>query len=474
VCSSDLTARLGRTSDLKIGDWVFATGFPNRSRAWKFAEGQYALAAPKTIESGSAFGYSSEVERGMSGGALMDAYGRVVAVNGFHAKSLWGKPTYLYSTGEKPCEPIREEMANLSWAIPIETVIQFMPNLRVATLETVKTNGNFQNPFVANNPSSEFWQWRASYLSKCAVVPLPPIVNLAWTNAALPPVTFSPKSIYSQVYRDDYMSEFDFLKFDQRSLTTAALSFSFTLISTVVSPLGPNATAIAEIPQPVKINSEDVPAIAQTTQSGRVNSEADQMARAQISLSQAQVFFEQGLYDRAKILVNQAIDLNPNSSLGWQLLGNCLKKLGRDQEALSAYDQAIKLLSVAKDNSIAPTNPNTFNNSSQTSTQINNQSTNDIVQLWTERARTLDRLNRFQESVAAYDQALKLRCQEQSLRVNEPLPSVCENYLFPPPTVNNSNNSSITPNNTNRGSVIVPVSPSQQSTTSPKPNRSVW
>lgn len=468
------TARLGRTSDLKIGDWVFATGFPKRSQAWKFAEGQYALSAPKTMESGYAFGYSSEVEPGMSGGAVMDAYGRVVAVNGFHAKPLWGKPSYLYSTGEKPCEPIREEMANLSWAVPIETVIQFMPNLRVANLETVKTNGNFPNPFVANNPSSGFWQWRASYLNKCAVVPLSPLVNLAWTNAVLPPVTFSPKSIHSQVYREDYMSEFDFLKFDQRSLTTAALSFSFTLVSTVVSPLVPNANAIAEIPQPVIINSEDVPAIAQTTQSGRVNSEADQMARAQISLSQAQVFFEQGLYDRAKILVNQAIDLNPNSPLGWQLLGNCLKKLGRDQEALSAYDQAIKLLSVAKDTAIAPTNPNTFNNSSQTSTQIYSQSTNDIVQLWIERARTLDRLNRFQESVAAYDQALKLRCQEQSLRVNEPLPSVCENYLFTPPTVNNSNNSSITPNNTNRSSVIVPVSPSQQPTTPSKPNRSVW
>jgi tetratricopeptide (TPR) repeat protein len=192
------------------------------------------------------------------------------------------------------------------------------------------------------------------------------------------------------------------------------------------------------------------------------------MARAQISLSQAQGFFEQGLYDRAKIMVNQAIDLNPNSPLAWQLLGNCLKKLGRDQEALSAYDQAIKLLSVAKDNAIAPTNPNSLNNSSQASTQIYSQSTNDIVQLWTERARTLDRLNRFQESVAAYDQALELRCQEQSLRINEPLPSVCENYLFPPPSAN-----SPTPNNTNR-SVIVPVSPSQQPTTPSKPNRTVW
>jgi tetratricopeptide (TPR) repeat protein len=183
------------------------------------------------------------------------------------------------------------------------------------------------------------------------------------------------------------------------------------------------------------------------------------------------------------MLVNQAIDVNSNNPLAWQLLGNCFKKMGRDQDALTAYDQAIRLLSVAKETAIAPANinsgninpnPNNYNNPNnspqvfiQPTNQSMNQSTSDIVQLWTERARTLDRLNRFQESVTAYDQALKIRCQEQALRTNEPLPTFCQPYLFPSPT---------TPNNSNRDAVIVPVSPSgsSQSPTQSKPNRSIW
>jgi S1-C subfamily serine protease len=468
------TARLGRTRDLKIGDWVFATGFPRRSQSWKFAQGQYTLAAPKPMESGYAFGYSSEVEIGMSGGAVMDAYGRVIAVNGVHAKPLWGKPSYLYATGEKPCEPIREEMANLSWAIPMETVIQFMPDLRFASLETVQTKDNFPNPFSATYPSPEFWQWRASHLSKCAAVPLSQLVSLAWTNAALPHLTFSSLSLYPKIHLEDYMSEFDFLRFDRRSLVNSALTFSFTIASTVASTLAApalltNTPAIAQIPQPVIDNTENV-LITQIPQSMRSNSEEDQRAKAQIYLSQGQTLFEQGQYDRAKIIVEQAIDLNLNNPLAWQLLGNCLKKMGRDQEALSAYNQAIKLLSVAKDTEI--TNAN-LNGASQVSAQSYGQSKNDIVQLWLERARTLDRLNRYQESVTSYDQALKLRCQEQLLRVNEPFPSVCQNYLLPE-TGSNIKSPVTAPNDVNQGSVTRPMSPSQQPTTPSKPNRSVW
>ena len=467
------TARLGRTGELKIGDWVFATGFPRRSQSWKFAQGQYALAAPKPMESGYAFGYSSEVEIGMSGGAVMDAYGRVIAVNGVHAKPLWGKPSYLYATGEKPCEPIREEMANLSWAIPMETVIQFMPDLRVASLDTVQTKDNFLNPFSVNHPSPEFWQWRASHLSKCATVPLSQLVSLAWTNAALPPLTFSSLSLYPKIHLEDYMSEFDFLRFDRRSLVNSALTFSFTIASTVASTVAApalltNTPAIAQVSQPVIDNTENV-LITQIPQSMRSNSEEDQRAKAQIYLSQGQTLFEQGQYDRAKILVDQAIDLNPNSPLAWQLLGNCFKKMGRDQEALSAYNQAIKLLSVAKDTEVKNSNPN---NSSQVPTQSHGQSKNDIVQLWLERARTLDRLNRYQESVTAYDQALKIRCQEQFLRVNEPFPPICHNYLLPA-TGSNIKSPATAPNDVNQGS-IVPISPSQQPTPPSKPNRSVW
>ena len=165
-------ARLGKSSDLAIGEWVFSTGFPMRSQAWKFAEGQYTLSTPQPLQYGYAFGYSSAVEKGMSGGPVLDAYGRVIAVNGVHANPLWGKPSYRYANGEKPCDPINAEMTSLSWAIPMETVIQFMPDLRATPLESVSKSESFPNPFTVNRPLPSLLQKRAKLLSKCVVPPL--------------------------------------------------------------------------------------------------------------------------------------------------------------------------------------------------------------------------------------------------------------------------------------------------------------
>ena len=172
-------ARLGKSSDLEIGAWVFSTGFPMRSQAWKFAEGQYTLSTPRPLQYGYAFGYSSAVEKGMSGGPVMDAYGRVIAINGVHANPLWGKPSYRYSNGDKPCDPINEEMTSLSWAIPVETIIKFMPDLRVAPIESVDKNESFPNPFAATRPLPSLLQKRAKLISKCVVPSLDNLVDMA-------------------------------------------------------------------------------------------------------------------------------------------------------------------------------------------------------------------------------------------------------------------------------------------------------
>ena len=250
------------------------------------------------------------------------------------------------------------------------------------------------------------------------------------------------------------MSDLDTSKSYVRSLLTTTIAFSLgfsTLIMTNILSLN-----------------------AQNSQSVRVSSDVDKKAQTQIYLSQAQSLFEQGQYDRSMSMVNKAIDLTPNNALAWQLLGNCLKKMGRDREALTAYDQAVKLLSVP-DVAIAtplPVNP------SQGWTQPNSQSTNetnDIAQLWVERARTLDRLNRFQESVAAYDQALRIRCQEQLLRTNEAFPPVCQSYVVSVPNNASSNNLPV-PNSNRDAMIVVPTYPQPQQPTVPssKPSRVVW
>ena len=212
------------------------------------------------------------------------------------------------------------------------------------------------------------------------------------------------------------------------------------------------------------------PVFAQSQQGAILGANADVKAKTQIYLSQAQTFFDQGNYDKSMGFVNMAIDANPNNPLAWQMLGNCLKKLGRDREALTAYDQAIKLLSASN---TVPT-PAPLPSSPSVGANDNSQ-TNDIAQIWVERARALDRLNRFQESVSAYDQALKIRCQELLSKASvETLPMVCQPYVLIVPSANDPKAATTQRNPQN--STVIPL-PNNQQTGVELPlrnNRIIW
>ena len=188
------TARLGRTDDLKVGDLVFASGFPKRSQTWKFAEGQHILSTPQPLQYGYSFGYNSHVEKGMSGGAVLDMYGRVIAINGIHANPLWGKPVYRYANGNKLCEPMQDALAGLSWSIPVENVIESITHLKTTPLSTVKQSSNgqvFFNPFIGNQIMPNVLQNRATQILNCVTLP-PPTPRQLTERALVIPV--QPKS----------------------------------------------------------------------------------------------------------------------------------------------------------------------------------------------------------------------------------------------------------------------------------------
>ena len=168
------TARLGRADDLKVGDLVFASGFPKPSQTWKFAEGQHILSTPQPLQYGYSFGYNSHVEKGMSGGAVLDMYGRVIAINGIHANPLWGKPVYRYANGNKLCEPMQDALAGLSWSIPVENVIDSITHLKTTPLSTVKQSFNgqvFFNPFIGSQIMPNVLQNRANLALGCIALP---------------------------------------------------------------------------------------------------------------------------------------------------------------------------------------------------------------------------------------------------------------------------------------------------------------
>lgn len=123
-------ASLGASSSLAVGDEVFAAGFPfaesashRTSGGFVFAAGQVSLVLDKALEGGYQVGYTNDVQKGMSGGPLLNRRGEVVGINGMHANPLWDAPD-LYQDGSVPCPPLQDMITRLSWAVPIETVVQ--------------------------------------------------------------------------------------------------------------------------------------------------------------------------------------------------------------------------------------------------------------------------------------------------------------------------------------------------------------
>ena len=134
-------ASLGAASELKEGESVFAAGFPLRYRRNKpptrtltpfskeklegfvFRSGKVSGVLDKALEGGYRVGYTNVIDKGMSGGPLLNEEGEVVAVNGMHAEPLWGDP-YIYQDGSQPSRSEKEFMSGYSWGIPMETFVE--------------------------------------------------------------------------------------------------------------------------------------------------------------------------------------------------------------------------------------------------------------------------------------------------------------------------------------------------------------
>ncbi len=109
-----------------VGDPVFAAGFPfpteaQRDPGWVFTTGQVRLILPQSLEGGYRLGYTNNIEKGMSGGPVLNRYGRLVALNGMHKEPLWGDP-YRYASGDPPAPELHPQLRHYSWGIPVAAV----------------------------------------------------------------------------------------------------------------------------------------------------------------------------------------------------------------------------------------------------------------------------------------------------------------------------------------------------------------
>lgn len=143
-------ASFGSASNLSVGNEVFAAGFPFdaegiRDTGFVFRTGKISLVLNKALEGGYRIGYTNDIQKGMSGGPLLNPAGEVVAINGMHAEPLWGEP-YVYQDGTEPEPRLRKQMSQYSWGIPIETFVQMVQ------LSFRATDSNFLLTRRCNSP----------------------------------------------------------------------------------------------------------------------------------------------------------------------------------------------------------------------------------------------------------------------------------------------------------------------------------
>jgi S1-C subfamily serine protease len=125
------TATLGNAASLTIGDDLVASGFPveantSLARGLVITTGRVSLLPSRIIQQGYQIGYTNPIQKGMSGGPVLNQQGRVVGINGRHAYPLWGDP-FVFEDGSRPCPALQQRMVQLSWAIPTERFVQLAP-----------------------------------------------------------------------------------------------------------------------------------------------------------------------------------------------------------------------------------------------------------------------------------------------------------------------------------------------------------
>ncbi|AFZ02622.1 serine protease [Calothrix sp. PCC 6303] len=149
---------LGNLSTVTVNEPIYSAGFPFEKKAnqnpFVFKSGKVLLVPERAFKEGYQIGYDNTVEKGMSGGPILNRRGQVIGINGIHAYPLWGNP-YVYEDGSQPTAALKDLMSRYSWGIPIQTFAQLAPQYTSKeSLPTGKTPVASKLPPIANDVSN--------------------------------------------------------------------------------------------------------------------------------------------------------------------------------------------------------------------------------------------------------------------------------------------------------------------------------
>jgi S1-C subfamily serine protease len=118
------------------GETIFAVGFSESTPAtsvnnFVIEPGTIWRQLERSLQEGYQVGYSSQVIKGMSGGAVVNPNAEVVAINGMNAYPMLGQP-YFYQDGSQPKQEQVAEMRAYSFGIPADKVPAWVFNLKVS------------------------------------------------------------------------------------------------------------------------------------------------------------------------------------------------------------------------------------------------------------------------------------------------------------------------------------------------------
>ena len=125
-------AALGHRRSFAVGDKVLAAGFPFDSERLVVIAGKIELLLDKALQGGYRIGYTNDIQQGMSGGPVLNYFGEVTGINGMSAFPILAD-AYRFEDGSRPSEAQLQQMNRLSWGVPVEILAEVAPEIVAAS-----------------------------------------------------------------------------------------------------------------------------------------------------------------------------------------------------------------------------------------------------------------------------------------------------------------------------------------------------